>query len=436
MTLGHATNNVAEYRGLLLGLERAAALGATEVEVVNDSELVAKQVGGAYKVKNAELKGLHAAAREALARFGRWTVRSVPRAENAAADALVNRALDGDEVAPAAPLPEQMAAGGTDYASYLFIDDLLRLQKPITPGAHDELLFIVVHQAYELWFKLILHELTAARDDLLAARPHVAAPRLRRVVAVERLLLDQLDVLETMGPEGFLEFRDPLAPASGFQSRQFREIEWLSGERGTWPGGGDPPPGPSLYEAFRSGLGLPEDERRGVRRSPTSTATTPATRCARPGTTSRSCSSTTTSGRRCGAITTRSWPPARSGPGWAPAGRAAWSTCGARSPGATSRSSGRCASSSDGLQPSALRPMTGVVSRPSPSTLPEQLHGLLDIGRALRSGGELARCSPRSPPGCCGRPTSRPWSSTCAARSGTTSRSSSRSGRRTTPTRR
>ena len=77
---------------------------------------------------------------------------------------------------------------------------------------------------------------------------------------MERLLLDQLDVLETMGPEGFLEFRDPLAPASGFQSRQFREIEWLSGERGTWPGGGDPPEGPSLYEAFRSGLGLPEDE--------------------------------------------------------------------------------------------------------------------------------------------------------------------------------
>jgi tryptophan 2,3-dioxygenase len=66
-------------------------------------------------------------------------------------------------------------------------------------------------------------------------------------------------VLETMGPEGFLEFRDPLAPASGFQSRQFREIEWLSGERGTWPGGGEPPAGASLYEAFCRGLGLPED---------------------------------------------------------------------------------------------------------------------------------------------------------------------------------
>jgi tryptophan 2,3-dioxygenase/ribonuclease HI len=259
VTLGHATNNVAEYRGLLLGLERAAALGATEVEVINDSELVARQVDGSYKVKNAELKGLHAAAREALGGFSSWSIRSVPRAQNAAADALVNRALDGDEVPPAAPLPETVAAGGTDYATYLLIDDLLQLQRPLTPEAHDELLFIVVHQAYELWFKLILHELTAARDDLAAARPHVAAPKLRRVISVERLLLDQLDVLETMGPEGFLEFRDPLAPASGFQSRQFRAIEWLSGERGTWPGGGEPPAGPSLYEAFRAGLGLPDD---------------------------------------------------------------------------------------------------------------------------------------------------------------------------------
>ena len=102
----------------------------------------------------------------------------MPRAENASADALVNRALDGEEVAPAPPPPP--AAGGTDYASYLLIDDLLELQRPLTPGAHDELLFIVVHQAYELWFKLILHELGAARDALGAARPHAAAPCLRR----------------------------------------------------------------------------------------------------------------------------------------------------------------------------------------------------------------------------------------------------------------
>jgi ribonuclease HI len=92
--IGVATNNVAEYRGLLLGLERARELGASEVEVVNDSELVAKQVNGAYKVKHPDMKPLHAAAMEALRGFDRWTMRSVPRAQNAAADALVNQALD------------------------------------------------------------------------------------------------------------------------------------------------------------------------------------------------------------------------------------------------------------------------------------------------------------------------------------------------------
>jgi ribonuclease HI len=92
--LGVATNNVAEYRGLLLGLARAHELGATEVEVVNDSELVAKQVNGVYKVKHADMKPLHAAAKAALGDFERWSIRSVPRAQNAEADALVNRALD------------------------------------------------------------------------------------------------------------------------------------------------------------------------------------------------------------------------------------------------------------------------------------------------------------------------------------------------------
>jgi ribonuclease HI len=92
--LGVVTNNVAEYRGLLLGLARAAALGADEVEVVNDSELVAKQVNGLYKVRHADMKPLHAEATNALQGFRRWTVRSVPRAQNAAADALVNQALD------------------------------------------------------------------------------------------------------------------------------------------------------------------------------------------------------------------------------------------------------------------------------------------------------------------------------------------------------
>jgi ribonuclease HI len=93
--LGVATNNVAEYRGLLLGLARARELGATEVDVVNDSELVAKQVTGEYRVKHAAMKPLHAEALAALRAFERWTIRSVPRADNAHADSLVNQALDG-----------------------------------------------------------------------------------------------------------------------------------------------------------------------------------------------------------------------------------------------------------------------------------------------------------------------------------------------------
>jgi ribonuclease HI len=96
--IGVATNNVAEYRGLLLGLERARALGATEVEVVNDSELVARQVQGDYRVKHAGLKPLHQQALTALRAFDRWSIRSVPRERNARADALVNAALDGEAV--------------------------------------------------------------------------------------------------------------------------------------------------------------------------------------------------------------------------------------------------------------------------------------------------------------------------------------------------
>lgn len=92
--LGSVTNNVAEYRALLLGLERARALGASEVEVVNDSELIAKQVQGLYKVKHEAMRPLHREAMAALKEFERWSIRSVPRARNAHADALVNAALD------------------------------------------------------------------------------------------------------------------------------------------------------------------------------------------------------------------------------------------------------------------------------------------------------------------------------------------------------
>jgi ribonuclease HI len=92
--LGVASNNVAEYRALLLGLARARALGAEEVEVVGDSELIAKQVQGLYKVKHAAMRPLHGEAMSALRGFASWRIRTVPRAQNAHADALVNAALD------------------------------------------------------------------------------------------------------------------------------------------------------------------------------------------------------------------------------------------------------------------------------------------------------------------------------------------------------
>jgi ribonuclease HI len=93
--IGRATNNVAEYRALLLGIERAAALGATELELVGDSELIVRQVEGRYKVKDATMKDLHAQVREALAGFEDWSIRHVRREHNSEADRLVNEALDG-----------------------------------------------------------------------------------------------------------------------------------------------------------------------------------------------------------------------------------------------------------------------------------------------------------------------------------------------------
>jgi ribonuclease HI len=94
-TIGPATNNVAEYRALLFGIERAQALGADEVELVGDSELIVRQVRGEYKVKDAALRDLHSQSRQALDGFDRWSIRHVRREDNARADALVNEALDG-----------------------------------------------------------------------------------------------------------------------------------------------------------------------------------------------------------------------------------------------------------------------------------------------------------------------------------------------------
>jgi tryptophan 2,3-dioxygenase len=114
------------------------------------------------------------------------------------------------------------------YGTYLKVPELLGLQQGLSQE-HDELLFIVAHQVYELWFKVILFELEAARDRIGADDVFFARHHLHRVCVIEKLLVEEIEVLETMSPHDFLAFRSKLAPASGFQSVQFREIEFLSG---------------------------------------------------------------------------------------------------------------------------------------------------------------------------------------------------------------
>ncbi|HET7385240.1 MAG TPA: tryptophan 2,3-dioxygenase family protein [Nocardioidaceae bacterium] len=150
------------------------------------------------------------------------------------------------------------------YGSYLRLADLLSAQQlESDPPAHDELLFITIHQVYELWFQQLLHEATTVRDVMLgqhgSAEPgrEEGAPAMQglwwaqhllaRMHVIERVLVQQVDVLETMTPQDFLQFRQTLAPASGFQSVQFRELEFLSGAKD-----------PSFVARFR---GLSEDER-------------------------------------------------------------------------------------------------------------------------------------------------------------------------------
>jgi tryptophan 2,3-dioxygenase len=139
------------------------------------------------------------------------------------------------------------------YGEYLHLTDLLLQQVPESdPPAHDELLFITIHQVYELWFKLLLAELTDARDRMLAGETYLPRVRLARCHTVERVLIEQVNVIDTMTPQDFLVFRSKLAPASGFQSVQFREIEFLSGLRD-----------PGYVRRFR---GLSEPERARLQR--------------------------------------------------------------------------------------------------------------------------------------------------------------------------
>jgi tryptophan 2,3-dioxygenase len=141
------------------------------------------------------------------------------------------------------------------YGSYLKLEQLLDSQHLEShPAAHDELLFITIHQVYELWFKQLLHEATSARDAMLETAADPAHSRLwwalhllERMHVIERVLVQQIDVLETMTPQDFLQFRQELAPASGFQSVQYRELEFLSGAKD-----------PSFVQRFK---GLTEAER-------------------------------------------------------------------------------------------------------------------------------------------------------------------------------
>ena len=116
------------------------------------------------------------------------------------------------------------------YASYLHLDELLALQHPRSdPAEHDEMLFIIVHQAYELWFKLLLHELDKVKDDFVADRLYPAISTFKRLRTILKVAVEQVDIVETLTPMSFGSFRDRLDRASGFQSVQFRELEFALG---------------------------------------------------------------------------------------------------------------------------------------------------------------------------------------------------------------
>lgn len=127
-------------------------------------------------------------------------------------------------------LPPPVGEPLLTYGGYLKVRELISLQHLLSdPPQHDEMLFIVIHQVYELWFKELLHELDAIIERLDADEPLAAHRLVRRCIEIERVLVDQIAVLETMMPTDFLAFRDHLMPASGFQSFQFRELEYVSG---------------------------------------------------------------------------------------------------------------------------------------------------------------------------------------------------------------
>jgi tryptophan 2,3-dioxygenase len=131
---------------------------------------------------------------------------------------------------PATLPPDADARAAVTYGRYLRIDDLLSLQQALSEGPeHDELLFIVIHQVYELWFKEVLHELDHAVHLLSIDELHRVQHTFKRILTILKVLVAQLDILETMTPQEFLSFRERLEQASGFQSDQFRQIEFVLG---------------------------------------------------------------------------------------------------------------------------------------------------------------------------------------------------------------
>jgi tryptophan 2,3-dioxygenase len=149
------------------------------------------------------------------------------------------------------------------YGEYLRTDELLRLQTPLSEGPeHDEMLFIVIHQVYELWFKQVLHELDYLESLLTRNEGDRAKHTLKRILTILKVMVAQLDILETMTPLEFLSFRDRLEAGSGFQSHQFRELEFALGLKDAkalerYPAGGEARrrlerrlAAPTLWDAF------------------------------------------------------------------------------------------------------------------------------------------------------------------------------------------